>query len=104
MWKGTTLTDSGRPPLEDPKEHTQEELDSSLTLKGGGLNLGGFKWARGATRFASEVQAEFRLISWPTRQQVLIETAVVIAVVTFLAVLVVSLDWVFSLVANRFLV
>ena len=98
------MTDTSRPPIETPGETTPEELDNSLSLKGGGLSLGQLGWASGAARFLGEIQHEFRLISWPTRHQVMLETVVVIAVVTFLGVLVVSLDWLFALVANRFLV
>ncbi|MEB3187057.1 MAG: preprotein translocase subunit SecE [bacterium] len=98
------MTDTSRQPIETTDEQAPEELDTSLSLKGGGISLGAFGWARGTTKFLGDVQSEFRLISWPTRQQVLLETVVVIAVVTFLGVLVVSLDWIFALVANRFLV
>jgi preprotein translocase subunit SecE len=91
------------PNHEDPvAEQEQDERDSSLTLKGGmGLNLGPFK---GAQAFFSEVRTEFKKISWPTRQQVLTETAVVIVVVAFLTVLITGMDWVFSQISNRFFV
>jgi len=43
-------------------------------------------------KYFSGVKAEWGKVSWPTRQQVLMETGVVIAVVTFFTVAVYLID------------
>lgn|GEM_PF-970853 len=80
-----------------------EEPDTALTLKGG-MALPSIGWAKGAQGFLSDVRAEFKKITWPTRQQVVSETGVVLFVVFFLTAFITFLDWIFSLIANRFLV
>lgn len=88
---------------EPAADQEQDERDSALSLKGGGLALS-FGPLQGAQRFFAEVRAEFKKISWPSRQTVLTETVVVLIVVTFLTALVTGLDWVFTQISNRFLV
>jgi len=94
---------ASNPNREDPAaDQEQDERDSTLSLKGGmRLKFGAFA---GTQVFLSEVRAEFKKISWPTRRQVLTETVVVLLVVAFLTVLVTGLDWVFTQVSNRFFV
>lgn len=81
----------------------EEERDSSLTLKGG-MALPSVGFAKGSQAFLGDVRGEFKKITWPTRQQVLTETGVVLVVVTALSLLILFLDWLFALIANRFLV
>mgnify|MGYP001241824760 CR=1 FL=1 len=95
---------ASNPNHEEPAaEQEQDERDSALSLKGGGLALS-FGPLKGAQQFLNEVRTEFRKISWPNRQTVITETIVVLVVVTFLTALIVGLDWVFTLISNRFLV
>jgi len=42
------------------------------------------------------VKAEWSKVSWPTRQQVIVETGVVIAVVTFFTLVVYFMDIIFK--------
>ena len=51
---------------------------------------------RRGSRFISEVIAELRKVSWPTRTQLLQSTAVVLVVVAIVAVYLAALDAVFS--------
>lgn len=88
---------------EPAAEQEQDERDSSLSLKGGGISLG-FGPLKGAQQFLGEVRTEFKKISWPNRQTVVTETIVVVIVVAFLTSLIVAMDWVFTQVSNRFLV
>ena len=88
---------------EPAAEQEQDERDGALSLKGGGIALG-FGPLKGAQQFFAEVRSEFKKISWPNRQTVLTETVVVLFVVAFLTALVTGMDWVFTLVSNRFLV
>lgn len=84
-------------------ENPQDEVDSTLQLKGG-LSLPSGGWARGIQQYLGEVRTEFRKISWPTRRQVTTETVVVIGVVVLLTLLILVLDWGFALIANKLLV
>lgn len=87
---------------EPAAEQEQDERDSTLSLKGGmALNLGPLA---GMQRYLGEVRTEFKKISWPDRRTVVTETIVVLIVVAFLTTLIVGLDWVFTMVSNRFLV
>lgn len=88
---------------EPAAEQEQDERDSALSLKGGGigLSLGPLK---GMQQFLGEVRAEFKKVSWPNRQTVITETIVVLIVVALLTAIVMGLDWVFTQVSNRFLV
>lgn len=88
---------------EPAADQEQDERDGALSLKGGGLALS-FGPLKGAQRFLAEVRVEFKKISWPTRQQILTETVVVLIVVAFLTALITGLDWVFTEISNRFLV
>ena len=88
---------------EPAAEQEQDERDSALSLKGGGLALS-FGPLKGLQRFFAEVRSEFKKISWPNRQTVVTETIVVLVVVVLLTVLIVGLDWVFTQISNRFLV
>ena len=87
-----------------PPQVPQEDLNPALSLKGaGGLpaldRLGpGFRNAR---LFLQEVTAEFRKISWPTRQQIVTETGVVILISALLTGMVMGFDWIFTILANR---
>lgn len=81
----------------------EEERDAALTLKGG-MAVPSLGFAGGLQIFLSEVRAEFKKITWPSRQQVISETGVVLFVVFFLTVLITLFDWLFALIANRFLV
>lgn len=81
----------------------EEERDAALTLKGG-MAVPSLGFAKGLQSFLSEVRAEFRKITWPSRQQVFSETGVVLLVVFILTTLITLFDWVFSLISNRFLV
>lgn len=89
-----------------PIEPIEDDKDQSLSLTGvslpSWLRLGG-KWDQFRT-FLQEVRGEMRKISWPTRRQVITETGVVILVTTILTLLVMFLDWVFTFLANRWLV
>ena len=51
---------------------------------------------RRGSRFISEVIAELRKVSWPTRTQLMQSTAVVLVVVAIVAVYLAALDAVFS--------
>lgn len=91
-------------PIADPvsangAQEPVEEVNSALELKGFNFQFGGR--LSGIGTFLSEVQAEFKKISWPTRQQIVVETVVVVVVCTFLTLLVLGYDWVFSGLANR---
>ena len=88
---------------EPAAEQEQDERDGALSLKGGGIGLS-FGPLQGAQQFFAEVRTEFKKISWPNRQTVLTETIVVLIVVAFLTGLVTGMDWVFTLISNRFLV
>lgn len=81
----------------------EEGRDAALTLKGG-MAVPSLGFAGGLQIFLSEVRAEFKKITWPSRQQVVSETGVVLFVVFFLTVLITLFDWLFALIANRFLV
>ncbi len=95
---------ASNPNHEEPAaDQEQDERDSALSLKGGGLALS-LGPLQGAQRFFAEVRTEFRKISWPTRQMVVTETIVVLIVVAFLTGLVMGFDWVFTQISNRFLV
>ncbi|MBI6547168.1 MAG: preprotein translocase subunit SecE [Cyanobacteria bacterium NC_groundwater_1444_Ag_S-0.65um_54_12] len=72
----------------------------ALGLKGIGIPAFGGKF-RSIQIFLTEVQAEFKKISWPTRRQVIVETVVVIFVCAILTGLVVAYDWFFTLAANK---
>ncbi len=98
------MSDPNKTSIEGQENPTvEDEQDSSLSLKGG-MAMPSIGWAKGTQSFLSEVRAEFKKISWPTRQMVITETGVVILVVTFLTLLIVALDWIFSILSNRFLV
>ena len=81
----------------------EEERDAALTLKGG-MAVPSLGFAKGIQTFLAEVHAEFKKVVWPTRQQIVSETIVVLVVVIFLTALIYFFDWFFSLIANRFLV
>lgn len=51
-------------------------------------------------RYLSEVRQEFARISWPTRNQVLRESLVVVAMVTLITLFVFLLDTLFNLLFN----
>lgn len=100
----TPLSEPNKTSLEGGDNPTpEEEQDASLSLKGG-MAMPSLGWAKGTQGFLSEVRAEFKKIAWPTRQQVITETGVVILVVTVLTILILAFDWIFSLLSNRFLV
>lgn len=102
--ESTPLSDPNKTSIEGQDNPTvEEEQDASLSLKGG-MAMPSLGWAKGTQTFLSEVRAEFKKISWPTRQMVLTETGVVILVVTFLTLLIIAFDWIFSQLSNRFLV
>jgi preprotein translocase subunit SecE len=91
-------------PLEAPPPAPPEELSPALTLKGaGGMpaldRLG--PWFGNTRLFLEEVYAEFKKISWPTRQQITVETIVVIVISAFLTFLVMGYDWIFTFMANK---
>lgn len=102
--ESTPLSEPNKTSVEGQDNPPVEEEDSGLSLKGGGIALPSIGWAKGTQGFLSEVRTEFKKITWPTRQQVLTETVVVILVVTFLTLLIIAFDWLFSLISNRFLV
>lgn len=81
----------------------EEERDAALSLKGGAslpaINLG--PWFRSGTEFLGDVRSEFTKISWPTRQQVVTETGVVIFVVLLLTLLVISYDFIFTFLSDK---
>lgn len=98
------MSEPNKTSLEGPENPDADEAqDSSLTLKGG-MAMPSLGWAKGTQTFLSEVRAEFKKIAWPTRQQVITETGVVILVVTFLTLMIVVFDRIFSELSNRFLV
>ena len=88
---------------EPAAEQEQDERDSALSLKGGGIGLS-FGPLKGVQQFLGEVRVEFKKISWPNRRTVVTETVVVLIVVALLTALVTGLDWVFTQISNRFLV
>ncbi|HEY9854669.1 MAG TPA: preprotein translocase subunit SecE [Stenomitos sp.] len=98
------MSEPNKTSVEGEENPVVEGEDSGLSLKGGGLALPSMGWAKGTQGFLSEVRTEFKKITWPSRQQVLTETGVVILVVTFLTLLILAFDWIFSLLSNRFLV
>lgn len=111
-FRGRRISEEESTPLSEPKKTSlegtenpdaDEVQDSSLSLKGG-MTVPTLGWAKGTQTFLSEVRAEFKKISWPTRRMVITETIVVILVVTFLTLMIVAFDWVFSQLSNRFLV
>ena len=97
------------PPQEEapqavPPPAPSEDLNPALSLKGqGGLpgleRLG--PWFGDAGRFLSEVREEFRKVSWPTRQQIITETGVVILISALLTGLVMGYDWIMTWAANK---
>jgi preprotein translocase subunit SecE len=94
------LNEYNKPTLEE------DDKDKSLSLSGFSLPtwlpLG--RWYSRSREFFGEVQVEFKKIAWPTRRQVLVETGVVLLVVTILTLLVLFFDWIFAFVANHWLV
>ncbi len=56
-----------------------------------------------AIQFLKEAKAELMKVSWPTREQMLRNTMIVLGISAATAVFLGSLDYVFSLLAERFL-
>ena len=50
-----------------------------------------------------ETWFELRKVSWPTRREAINLTGIVIAVTTFLAIVLGAMDWVFSAIFGLFL-
>jgi preprotein translocase subunit SecE len=54
-------------------------------------------------RYLRETWFELRKVSWPTRSEAINLTVIVVAVTTFLAILLGVMDWVFSTAFGLFL-
>ncbi len=68
------------------------EEESTVERAGGTLS----RWFRPVTQYFRETRAELRKVTWPTRQESLNLTGLVLAVMVFLSVLLAGLDAVFS--------
>ena len=55
------------------------------------------------TEYLRDTQAEMKFVSWPTRQQALVYTALVIGISVIVALYTAGFDWVFSKVLNLFI-
>ncbi len=56
-----------------------------------------------AIEFLKEAKAELMKVSWPTREQMLRNTMIVLGISAATAIFLGTLDYVFSLLAERFL-
>ena len=54
--------------------------------------------------YVRDTQAEMKFVSWPTRRQALIYTALVIGIAALVSLFTAGFDWVFSKVLNLFIV
>jgi len=53
-------------------------------------------------QFLKEVRVELSKVHWPTRREMVVYTAIVLSVSTFLALFLGALDWVFASILNKF--
>lgn len=58
---------------------------------------------RQAIEFLREAKAELEKVSWPTKEQIVRNTLIVIGISVAAAIFLGTLDYVFSLLAERFL-
>jgi preprotein translocase subunit SecE len=58
---------------------------------------------RQTIEFLKEAKAELEKVSWPTREQIVRNTLIVIGISVVAAIFLGSLDYMFSLLAERFL-
>ena len=56
------------------------------------------------TNFLKEVKVELAKVSWPTRKEIVIYTAVVIGLSLFFAVILGVLDVIYEFLINKFLI
>lgn len=92
------------PPVVDQDDNDLDQArQRSLQLggSGGGLPIG--KVFGKYASFLTEVRDELRKVTWPTRKQVVTETAVVLVVVVGFTLLITGLDRVLSLSFNAVL-
>jgi preprotein translocase subunit SecE len=54
-------------------------------------------------QYVRETWFELRKVSWPTRREAINLTGIVIAVTTFLAIVLGAMDWVYSAIFGLFL-
>jgi preprotein translocase subunit SecE len=54
-------------------------------------------------QYVRETWFELRKVSWPTRREAINLTGIVIAVTTFLAIVLGAMDWVYSTIFGLFL-
>ncbi|NBX04488.1 MAG: preprotein translocase subunit SecE [Alphaproteobacteria bacterium] len=59
--------------------------------------------AQSPAKFVNEVRQEMRKVTWPTRKETLISTAMVLTLVAFAAVFFVFVDWAIHSIINLIL-
>ncbi len=72
------------------------EEETAVGRAGGTLS----RWTRPLTQYFRETRAELRKVTWPTRQESLNLTGLVLAVMVFLSLVLAGLDAVFSQALN----
>ncbi len=67
------------------------------------VGAGGEPSVEKATTFIKEVQTELKKTTWPTKEEALRLTYVVIAIIVVIGFYMAGLDWLFNNVINRFM-
>lgn len=92
---------SSLPPGEEQPNEEDDARARSLQLGGApGIKVGGFGKA---FTFLGEVREEMKKVTWPTRKMVVVETVVVLCVMTFFTLMITGLDMVFAAGFNAIL-
>ena len=87
----------GQEPNDEQLSEEDQARERSLQLGGRGPNLA---FLGKYSTFLSDVWAEMKKVSWPTRRQVVVETVVVLVVLVLFAALLEGLDHIYGFVFN----
>ena len=61
------------------------------------------KWTEDAREFISDVQVEFKKVTWPTQKQTIAGTVSVVVIVTIITIALGLFDWMLSVIMSQVL-